>query len=105
MERKKLQSSFSPQRVGGGKKSKPNPTGQVATQRGTDTDLKPREMSQTGGKTLDRLKEDLKSNNDTECTRDATALRYSPREPLNVTRIHGHLSPDESVTHSGAGAG
>lgn len=84
---KKLQSLFCTQTVGGGKKSQLNPTGQIANQRDTDTDLKPREMSQAGGKTLDILKEDLKSSSETEYTRDATTLCYSPWDPLTMTHI------------------
>lgn len=44
-------------------------------------------MSQTGGKTLDLLKEDLKSNNDNQYTKDTTALRCSPQQPLDRTSI------------------
>lgn len=33
------------------------------------------------------MKEDLKSNNDNQYTKDTTALRYSPREPLDRTSI------------------
>lgn len=84
---KKLQSLFCTQTVGGGKKSQLNPTGQIATQRDTDTDLKPKGMSQTGGKTLDILKEDLKSSSEVEYTRNATTLYYSRWDPLTMTHI------------------
>lgn len=55
--------------------------------------MEPREMSQTGGKTLDILNEDLKTNNETEYTRDVTALCCSPWEPLTITGIQESKNP------------